>query len=76
MGNFTYQSIIVEDGGQITIPIGSTLSINLSGLNPRFENQSNIYNAGTLSVINGFGKLILNEGLIECENGATCNFTD
>ena len=42
----------------------------------KFENHGDIYNSGTLSVINALGKLILNEGLIECENGAVCNFTD
>ena len=75
-GISTYQSIVVEDGGQITIPIGSTLSINLSGVNSRFENLGNIYNSGSLLVSNSLGKSILNQGLIECENGAICNFTD
>ncbi len=75
-GSFSYSSIVVESGGQITIPNGSTLTIDLSATNARFQNYGNIFNAGTLQVNNSIGKTILNEGLIECENGATCNFTD
>ncbi len=75
-GNFSFMSLIIESGGQITIPNGSMLSIDLSATNAKFRNYGNIFNAGTFEVNNSAGKIILNEGLIECENGATCNFTD
>ena len=75
-GSFTYNSIVIESGGQITIPFGSTLSLDLSDPFARFTNYGSIYNSGTLNVTNSVGKQILNEGLIECENGAICNFLD
>lgn len=75
-GNFTYQSIVIEEGGQITIPAGSTLTIDLDSPNARFENYGDFYNSGTLNVINALGKIVLNEGHLECENNAACNFTD
>ena len=76
IGDFSYSSIVIESGGQITIPNGSTLSIDLNGSNARFENYGNVYNSGVLQVSNSSGKVILNQGIIECENGATCNFID
>lgn len=75
-GVLSYSSMVIETGGQITIPNGSTLTIDLSASNARFENYGNVYNSGTLQVNNSTGKVILNQGIIECENGATCNFTD
>lgn len=75
-GSFTYSSLVIEEGGQITIPEGATFTIDVGGSSSRFENYGNIYNLGTLQVNNTSGKQILNEGHIECGNGATCNFTD
>jgi hypothetical protein len=75
-GSFSYMSLVVEPGGQITIPNGSELTINLSAPNAQFRNHGNIYNSGTLEVSHIAGKIIINQGLIECDNGATCNFTD
>lgn len=75
-GNFTYQSLIIESGGELNIPSGSMLTIDLSSSNSTLENYGNIINAGSLMVSNMAAKSIINEGLIECANGAVCNFTD
>lgn len=76
IGASTCSSLVVESGGQITIPNGSTFNVDLNSANARFENYGSIFNSGTLQVDNSSGKAILNEGSIECENGATCNFMD
>lgn len=75
-GMNTYRSLVVEEGGQISIPSNATLTIDLSATNARFENYGNVYNSGTLQVEHILGKTIRNEGLIECENGGVCNFTN
>ncbi|MDF1696204.1 MAG: hypothetical protein P1U56_10245 [Saprospiraceae bacterium] len=75
-GNFTFQSMIIENGGQVTISNGSTLTINLSGPNARFENYGNMYNSGIIHISNTLGKTVLNEGILECESGANCTITD
>jgi len=76
IGSFAYQSLVVEVGGQITIPMGSTLTIDLDSPNARFETHGNLFNSGILNVLNTIGKTLLIAGYLECENGAICNFTD
>lgn len=76
VGDFSVQSLVIEDGGQITIPQNSTFTIDLSGIGARFENYGDIYNSGTLNVYNSINKQVLNQGVIECENGGICNFIE
>ncbi len=76
LGMHTYQSLIIEEGGLVTVPIGSTLSIDLSSPNAKFENFGSLFNWGSLFVINTLNKTVLNEGVMECENGAICRFLD
>ena len=75
-GTHTYASMVVEEGGQVTIPVGGLLNIDLISSNARFENYGSLYISGTIQVLNTSGKAILNQGLIECENGANCNIMD
>ena len=75
-GVYTFQSLVVEAGGQITIPYDSTLSIDLSGSNSKFENYGSLINSGSLLVVNTANKIVLNEGVMECENDAICRFLE
>jgi hypothetical protein len=76
IGAHTYQSLVIEEGGQITVPSGATLSIDLNSQNAKFENYGTLFNSGSLLVINALNKIVLNEGVMECENGGICTFLD
>jgi len=76
IGDYTYASLVVEEGGEVTVSNGATLTIDLSGANARFNNFGSIYNAGLLQVENADGKPVRNEGTITCEVGGICNFMD
>ncbi|MFT6338260.1 MAG: hypothetical protein ACJATI_005032 [Halioglobus sp.] len=76
VGSHTYQSLVIEEGGQVTVPSGSSLSIDLGSSNAKFENHGSIYNSGSLIVVNTANKIVLNEGIMECENGAVCTFLE
>lgn len=75
-GSHMYQSIVIEPGGQLTIPALSNLTFDLSGTPSRFENHGNIYISGSLTVNNSSGKAIINKGLLECKSEASCTFID
>ena len=71
-----FQSLVVEEGGQVIIPPNAIFSIDLNSTNARFENYGSLLNSGTLLVVNTANKSLLNEGIIECENGGECRFLD
>jgi len=64
-GSHTYQSLVIEDGGQLSIAVGATLHIDLTGNEARFHNQGTILNTGLLELVNSSGKTIANTGIIE-----------
>ena len=66
----------MEEGGQVIIPPNAIFSIDLNSTNARFENYGSLLNSGTLLVVNTANKSLLNEGIIECENGGECRFLD
>jgi hypothetical protein len=75
-GVYTFQSLVIEEGGQVTVPMGATLSIDLSSSNAKFENHGSLFNSGSLLVVNTSNKIVINEGVMECENGAICSFLE
>lgn len=76
MGTYSYSSLIIEEGGRMTIPSGANVSIDIQGPNARFENYGDIEIHGTFSVLNSNGKTVLNLGSIECEVGSNFSITD
>lgn len=74
--NITYSSIMIEQGGQLTIEPNAQLTIDLSGSNARFINQGSIYNEGLLDVTHITGKEVINTGTLQCSDDASCNFEE
>ncbi|MEE9440209.1 MAG: hypothetical protein V3V14_14480 [Saprospiraceae bacterium] len=74
--SFTYSSLIIEDGGQVTINNGVSLNINLTGSNARFINRGTIINEGLVSIANTQNKISNNIGLIVCKNGGSVSILE
>jgi len=73
---YTYASLIIEDGGQISIPASSGLSIDLIGSTARFINDGTIVNSGLLQVINIAEKMVENNGVLDCADEGDCIFVE
>ena len=74
--NFTYASLIVENGGQLSVPESTTLTFDLSGNNSRFINDGTILNSGQFEVINILGRVVENNGILDCDDISTCLFQE
>jgi len=74
--NYTYASLIIEEGGQLTVPESSTLTFDLSGINSRFINDGTILNSGQFEVINTLGRVVENKGVLDCDDVGTCLFQE
>ncbi len=75
-GVFSFSSLIIEEDGQLDINTGATLNVDLIGDGSQFSNSGTINNFGILSVINTTGKSVLNQGILDCAEGAVCQFEE
>ena len=68
------QSLVIDEGGSLSIASSGELEVDLSGSAAFISNAGVIVNEGILTATNMMNKSIENTGYIQCEGSGICNF--